>query len=162
MNFKERKQANSFNKNHKRLVREKHGESIRVSVLANMLSFDWFLHYGPIKVNFVCVSTYRRLLVCLLIHSRVQNEHSFPTEQVLWAMYQIICFKVFFLLPGVLLNMRPRVQTICTEKRQQRSLKYERVVWLSVSSHCGCIQFSSAWFTFFKLRRKGSFSFSLL
>lgn len=83
MNLEESKQASYFNKNHKCLVREKHGESIRVSVLANMLSFDWFLHYWPIKVNFVCVSTYHRLLVCLLIHSRVQNELSFPTGQVL-------------------------------------------------------------------------------
>lgn len=82
MNLEEPKQASYFNKDHKCLVREKCGELIRVSVLANMLSFDWFLHYWPIKVNFVCFSTYHRLWVCLLMHSRVQNERSFPAEQV--------------------------------------------------------------------------------
>lgn len=51
-----------------------------VSVLANVLSFDWFFHYWPSKVNFMCVSTNHRSLVCLLVHSGVENEHSFPAE----------------------------------------------------------------------------------
>lgn len=81
-NLEERKQGSYFIKDHKCLVREKHGESIRVSALANMWAFDWFLHDWSIKVNFTCVLTSHRLLACLFIHSRAQNEHSFPTEQV--------------------------------------------------------------------------------
>lgn len=78
MNLEEQKQAGCFNKDHKCLVREKCGELIRLSVLASILSFDWFLHYWPIKVNLVCFSTCCRLRVCLPIHSRVQTSAAFP------------------------------------------------------------------------------------
>ncbi|CAK7315615.1 hypothetical protein VULLAG_LOCUS19165 [Vulpes lagopus] len=48
------------------------------------LSTPWYLRYIASKLRLCLVmDNVSRLLVCLLIHSRIQNEHSFPTEQVL-------------------------------------------------------------------------------
>ena len=90
MNLEEQKQAGYFNKDRKCLVREKCGELIRLSVLASILSFDWFLNYWPIKVKSVCFSTCRKLGVCLLIHSRVQGSMAFP-QSACRATQQTLC-----------------------------------------------------------------------